>query len=155
MVLWYEISRFWENYVYKLCNLQLFFDFSIILKWFFSDFSMHFLLHWRKQPFHLHLTHFNILPDVLLVAMQDALILLLDKFLKIKLGCSLALAIPCAIPGSRNSLHIYHTFKCLIYESSNTARASQKNPTKYANRKPQNEIHCFKLNFIPTIKNSS
>ncbi len=31
--------------------------------------------------------------DVLLVTMRDALILLLDKFFKIKLGCSLALAI--------------------------------------------------------------
>ena len=31
--------------------------------------------------------------DVLLVTMRDALILLLDKFLNIKLGCSLALAI--------------------------------------------------------------
>ncbi len=31
--------------------------------------------------------------DVLLVAMRDALILLLDKFLKINLGCSLVLAI--------------------------------------------------------------
>ncbi len=31
--------------------------------------------------------------DVLLVAMRDALILLLDEFLKINLGCSLVLAI--------------------------------------------------------------
>ncbi len=36
---------------------------------------------------------FQYFADVLLVTMQDALILLLDKFLKIKLGCSLALAI--------------------------------------------------------------
>ncbi len=34
--------------------------------------------------------------DVFLVTMRDALILLLDEFLKIKLGCSLALAIPCS-----------------------------------------------------------
>ncbi len=36
---------------------------------------------------------FQYFADVLLVAMRDALILLLDKFLNIKLGCSLALAI--------------------------------------------------------------
>ncbi len=37
---------------------------------------------------------FQYFADVLLVTMRDALILLLDKFFKIKLGCSLALAIP-------------------------------------------------------------
>ena len=36
---------------------------------------------------------FQYFADVLLVTMRDALILLLDKFLKVKLGCSLALAI--------------------------------------------------------------
>ncbi len=36
---------------------------------------------------------FQYFADVLLVTMRDALILLLDKFLNIKLGCSLALAI--------------------------------------------------------------
>ncbi len=38
---------------------------------------------------------FQYFADVLLVTMRDALIPLLDKFLKVKLGCSLALAIPC------------------------------------------------------------
>ncbi len=36
---------------------------------------------------------FQYFADVLLVTMRDALILLLDKFLKVKLGCSLVLAI--------------------------------------------------------------
>ncbi len=36
---------------------------------------------------------FQYFADVLLVTMRDALILLLDEFLKVKLGCSLALAI--------------------------------------------------------------
>ena len=38
---------------------------------------------------------FQYFSDVLLVTMRDALILLLDEFLKIKVGCSLVLAIPC------------------------------------------------------------
>ena len=37
---------------------------------------------------------FQYFGDVLLVTVRDSLILLLDEFLKIQLGCSLALAIP-------------------------------------------------------------
>ncbi len=48
---------------------------------------------------------FQYFADVLLVAMRDALILLLDKFLKVKLGCSLALA----IPYTRQKLDPIHT----------------------------------------------
>ena len=42
---------------------------------------------------------FQYFADVLLVAMRDALVLLLDKFLKIKLGCSLDLAISAVCKG--------------------------------------------------------
>ncbi len=50
---------------------------------------------------------FQYFADVLLVAMRDALILLLDKFLKTKLGCSLALAISvvCKVSAYGQSFH--------------------------------------------------
>ncbi len=48
---------------------------------------------------------FQYFADVLLVTMRDALILLLDKFLKVKLGCSLALAVPCTRQKSREPMN--------------------------------------------------
>ena len=56
--------------------------------------------------------NFSIFCDVLLVAMRDALILLLDKFLKINLGCSLVLAIPCT--RTIFLVHIYVVFKAVF-----------------------------------------
>ena len=32
---------------------------------------------------------------------------------------------------------------------------AKKKTTKYANKNPQNEINCYKLNLTPTIKNLS